>query len=164
MIGDAGSPEFYANVDATDQIQARLNQGAVGPPTGILNLFDFNRDALVDATDQIIARNNQGAMPWLALTAPPSAPEAAGVPEGDGSGAAIASALAGSKSSVALVEVAADVLLTDEADDASAPISAAPPLAEPAGAQVGDDDDAAAVDLALEELFVDEELLDALVG
>jgi hypothetical protein len=90
-IGDVGSPEFYPNVNATDQVQVRNNQGVLAPPSGVLNLFDFNRDALVDATDQIIARNNQGAMPWLDLTAPPSAPQAAGA---DGDGSAVASALA----------------------------------------------------------------------
>jgi PhoPQ-activated pathogenicity-related protein len=65
MVGDAGSPETFPNVDALDQIQARTNQGTALPPGGVANLYDFNRDALVDASDQIIARNNQTAMPWL---------------------------------------------------------------------------------------------------
>jgi hypothetical protein len=96
-IGDVGTPEFYPNVNALDQVQVRNNQGSMAPPTGVLNLFDFNRDALVDALDQIIARNNQGAMPWLNLSAPPAAPEpagAGGADEGDGSSSAVASALA----------------------------------------------------------------------
>jgi hypothetical protein len=108
MVGDGGSPEFFPNVDATDQIQVRANQGSVAPPTGVLNLYDFNRDALVDAIDQIIARASQGAMPWLSISAVPAASDAA-EPESDAEGAAaIASALAAaSESSESAHEVAA---------------------------------------------------------
>jgi hypothetical protein len=102
MIGDAGAPEFYPNVNATDQVQVRSNQGAVAPPTGVLNLYDFNRDALIDATDQIIARSNQGAMPWLSLSSPPSAPEAASATAADDGGSEIASALASALAAAAV--------------------------------------------------------------
>jgi hypothetical protein len=95
MVADVGTPEFYPSVNATDQLQVRGNQGVLAPPTGVLNDFDFNRDALVDASDQLIARANQGSMGWLALTAGPFGPEDGG---GGGAGGGIASALAGAGS------------------------------------------------------------------
>jgi hypothetical protein len=169
MIGDVGSPEFYPNVNSTDQVQVRNNQGSVAPPTGILNLFDFNRDALIDAIDQIIARNNQGAMPWLALTAPPSAPKAAGAGEADdGSSSAVASSLAASGDSDEASAAGTALVLTDESDDASAPASEErhlkmPAIVEGSSPGVINADAAEAFELALEELLADEELLVALV-
>jgi hypothetical protein len=152
-IGDVGTPEFYPNVDATDQVQVRNNQGSTAPPTGVLNIFDFNRDALIDATDQIVARNNQGAMPWLNLSAPPAAPE------GGGGGNAVASALAGAGGGSDEGSAVAAALLLDDADDAAAPAPSAAAIADAGSPQVADGGDAAdAVDEAL-----DDELLDSLL-
>jgi hypothetical protein len=95
MIGDTGQDAYpYPYVNATDQLQVRNNQG----DTDILSPFDFNRDAEVNATDQLIARNNQAFMPYLIITGSgPFAPEGPGGGDvDDGSGAAVASALAGS--------------------------------------------------------------------
>jgi hypothetical protein len=154
MIGDMGTPEFYPNVNATDQVQVRNNQGVLAPPTGVLNLYDFNRDALVDATDQIIARNNQGVMPWLNLSAPPSAPDGGG-------GNAIASALAiggGGWDEPAVVDL---TVLLDDADNAAAPEDRhlkMPANGEGSILRVAPSGDSDAVDLAL-----DDELLDSLL-
>jgi hypothetical protein len=88
-IGDdfGGYAGFY-NTDATDEIDARGNQG-VAKTTD--NPYDFNKDRFVDATDQLIARNNQGFMAALTFANPAPAPVAL---EDAASGAAIAAALA----------------------------------------------------------------------
>jgi hypothetical protein len=161
-IGDVGTPEFYPNVDATDQVQVRDNQGSTAPPTGVLNIFDFNRDALIDATDQIVARNNQGAMPWLNVTAPPAAPE--------GGGNAIVSALASGGGGSDEAAAVGGALLLDDAEDAPVTDAAVagdrhlkmPANSQESGAPIADSPDAA-VDLALDELFLEEELLDSLL-
>jgi hypothetical protein len=151
---------------ATYKVQARNNQGAVAPPTGVLNLYDFNRDALIDATDQIIARNNQGSMPWLALSAPPAAPDApaSGAPDGDeGPISAVASALAiaapaSAAPPAALLADAGMHAAVSEVPDAprshttmEAP-SRTPPRQLPA------------VELADVDLILDDELLDLLLS
>jgi subtilisin-like proprotein convertase family protein len=81
-VGDtflAGGEGFFG-VDATDQVQVRLNQGVA---LSTANVFDFNRDALVDAIDQIIARSNQGYLIAINIADPPAEPEAAPVVAGE---------------------------------------------------------------------------------
>jgi hypothetical protein len=143
FIGDVGTPEFYPNVNALDQVQVRNNQGSVGPPTGILNLFDFNRDALIDAGDQIIARNNQGAMGWLALSAGPFAPEAAPAGEGDGdSGVASALAASGSPGSATPDWVAARLeSASSESGPAASAVAQLMEADSPDGGSDGGDDE-----------------------
>jgi hypothetical protein len=155
-VGDVGSPEFYPNVNALDQVQVRNNQGSVAPPTGVLNLFDFNRDALIDATDQIIARNNQGAMPWLSLTDPPAAPQPAGADDGD---AGIAAALAAPKTSSDATPGVLVELTSAAADTGPIAASSRQPLDDHAIELAALDGGIDAVDLDL-----DDELLDALVS
>jgi hypothetical protein len=61
----------YLSTDATDQLQARFNQGLA---LSVENAFDFSRDALVDATDQLVARNNQGFMIAINIGSAPAQP------------------------------------------------------------------------------------------
>jgi hypothetical protein len=107
MIGDTGQDAYpYPYVNATDQLQTRANSG----DTDILSFFDFNRDAEVNATDQLIVRDAVGNfMPYMIITGSgPFAPEGPGDGDvDDGSGSAVASALAGSGEASPLAPVVA---------------------------------------------------------
>src|SRR5262249_55489569 len=91
-IGDTGSgTATLAQTTAADEIAARNNQGAGGTVT---NIFDFDRSGTVTASDQIISRNNVGTLTKINISSPPAAPQAmVASARGDGSGAAVASAL-----------------------------------------------------------------------
>jgi hypothetical protein len=80
----------YFAVEASDEVATRFNQGLATDLSFITNRYDFNRDLVVDSSDQIIARFNQNFLVAFSTTNPPAAPVG-----GDGSGAAVASALAG---------------------------------------------------------------------
>jgi hypothetical protein len=159
MIGDTGQDAYpYPYVNATDQLQTRNNQG----DTDIVSVFDFNRDAEVNATDQVIVRNNQGGfMPFMVITGPgPFAPERPGDGD-DGSGSAVASALAAPSSPVGATPTWVSARLAGS-EAAGGPRAAASPhrftaVQDPRGQALlaGDIDEV--VDVGL-----DDELLDAL--
>lgn len=75
-IGDTFSGGLLGvfNVDSTDEVETRDNQGI---NIDITNLWDFNRDFSIDATDQIITRSNQGIMWAIDIGSPPAPPPAA---------------------------------------------------------------------------------------
>jgi hypothetical protein len=114
---DVSVPGVFTT-DATDQLQARFNQGVA---VSTDNIFDFNRDALIDATDQLIARFNQGFLLSINISNPPAGP----LPEGETS--------AGGESAVASGLASADVKEEGEAE--------APPVA-PLVARATDPQDA----------------------
>src|SRR5207253_10262387 len=58
-IGESGDSTLNANVNATDELNARANQRNFLNPAPIDFKYDYNRDGLVNATDQLIARGNQ---------------------------------------------------------------------------------------------------------
>jgi hypothetical protein len=145
----------YFAVEASDEVATRFNQGSAVDLSFITNRYDFNRDLVVDSSDQIIARFNQNFLVAFSTTNPPAAPLG-----GDGSGAAVASALAqtpgGSPGGVS-APVAA--LLPEDEDNsvASAAVAAAVTVAE---------GPSAAADDSSEVMFelVDDDLLDALLS
>ncbi len=104
IIGDTFllSSPVAAITNATDEIQARANGGAL---VAVTNIYDFNRDRFVNATDQIIARSNGFVLPRINITDPPAAPEAAPAVATDDGGSAVASALAISSGQTAGVQL-----------------------------------------------------------
>jgi hypothetical protein len=88
-----GDTSTLANVDSTDELEARNHPQTVFQTVLITNIRDYNRDAIVDTTDALLSRNNAttglaGASPslrflLLAAGSPPNAPEGDG---GDGGG------------------------------------------------------------------------------
>ncbi len=104
IIGDTFllSSPVAAITNATDEIQARANGGAL---VAVTNIYDFNRDRFVNATDQIIARSNGFVLPRINITNPPAAPEAAPAVATDDGGSAVASALAISSGQTAGVQL-----------------------------------------------------------
>ncbi len=95
-IGDnfTGEPPTLVTTNAGDEIYARNNTGFLLPVT---NITDFNKDKFVNAADQIVARNNGGFLTRVINWVPPAAPVASpsvATSSSDGTGSAVASALA----------------------------------------------------------------------
>ncbi|MEX0679308.1 MAG: hypothetical protein WD063_19685 [Pirellulales bacterium] len=88
FVGEANPAGTYIT-NAADEIGARTHPGFLQPVT---NVWDYNKDSIINAADQIIARGNGGFQIKINITGPPPpAPAAFG---DDGSGSAVASALA----------------------------------------------------------------------
>ncbi|MEX0676544.1 MAG: hypothetical protein WD063_05680, partial [Pirellulales bacterium] len=89
-IGDdfIGTPGMTFLTDVNDEADARAHPGFLQP---LVNSYDYNKDGRVNAADQIIARGNAGSMLRINITSPPAVPGPSGE---DGSGPAVASALA----------------------------------------------------------------------
>src|SRR5207253_11036054 len=72
-IGESGDSTLNANVNATDELNARANQRNFLNPAPIDFAYDYNRDKKVDATDQLLARHNQtNFLTALKLISPPA--------------------------------------------------------------------------------------------
>jgi hypothetical protein len=143
----------YFAVEASDEVATRFNQGSAVDLSFITNKYDYNRDLVVDSSDQIIARFNQNFLVAFSTTNPPAAPLG-----GDGSGAAVASALAltsGVSPGAASAPVAA--LLPEDVPEGWPPMAAGAPLVERVAL-------ALSVAEADGEPLVGEELLELLAG
>ncbi len=58
-IGETGNSLLNAQVTPTDEVAVRNNPASLGVnPSGVTNIYDFNRDRKVGPTDSIICRNN----------------------------------------------------------------------------------------------------------
>jgi hypothetical protein len=149
-------PGFFTT-DATDALEARFNQN---PFVGITNPYDFDRDAVVNATDELIARFNQNFMAALVLSSPPAAPEGAG---DDGSGSAVASALA-APAGTPDVQQSAALWLGAPANYHGTDLSRTALSVEPSeGVKVDALATVAGADSLGDDLAIDDELLEALL-
>ncbi len=90
-IGDTfiSSPATIVSTAGADGLAVRNNPGILQP---ITNVYDFDRNQTVSGGDELIARNNPGILTRNLTWSPPAAPLMA--EDGDGSGSAVASALA----------------------------------------------------------------------
>ena len=71
VIGESGNDPTNTLVNLSDISSARTNQTGFGA-TDVLNVFDFNRDAVVNLADISIARTNQSGFTPISLITPTS--------------------------------------------------------------------------------------------
>ncbi|MEX0675640.1 MAG: hypothetical protein WD063_01095 [Pirellulales bacterium] len=144
---------------AADEIDARSNPGFLQPLT---NIYDYNKDSLVNAADQIIARGNGGFQFKINITNPPAAPGAA--PSSDeGSGSAVASALAARPADASSTPPAPTRPIR-RLDGASHRPAATPWPAAADKIVAGSRAENAQADSLAVDLALDDELLDSLLG